>query len=186
MGKAVKLGLLGSLVLWTLLAAPPVHGQTSSQGSTIHTVAWGDTLFSIARQYDTTVDAVGKANSLADPTRIYAGQRLIIPTANVPTAPSEAGASHTVQAGENLYRIAHCEVAEDNRVVNQFEARNVNLDLGWQIAGQALNLDAVQALEQEGLTRLNDGRLAHQDYRHFCGELFGHDDFVQVHMQRSV
>jgi LysM repeat protein len=104
--KALKLGLLGSLVLWTVLAAQPVLGQTSGQGSAIHTVTWGDTMFSIARQYGTTVDAIASANGLADPTRIYVGQRLIIPQAHVPTAPAGAGASHTVQAGENLYRIA--------------------------------------------------------------------------------
>jgi LysM repeat protein len=89
-----------------LLAPGPVQGQTGRQGSAIHTVAWGDTLFSIARQYGTTVEALTQANGLTDPTQIYAGQRLIIPTAHVPTAPAEAGASHTVQAGENLYRIA--------------------------------------------------------------------------------
>jgi LysM repeat protein len=106
MGKPLKLGLLGSLALWMVLMAVPVYGQTAGQGSVIHTVAWGDTLFSIARQYGTTVDALSRANDLSDPTHIYAGQRLIIPTANVPSAPAEAGASHTVQAGENLYRIA--------------------------------------------------------------------------------
>jgi LysM repeat protein len=63
-------------------------------------------LFSIARHYGTTVDAVCKANGLADPARIYIGQRLVIPTSNMPSAPAEAGASHTVQAGENLFRIA--------------------------------------------------------------------------------
>jgi LysM repeat protein len=89
-----------------LLATLPARGQIAGQSSVIHTVAWGDTLFSIARQYGTTVEAVCRANGLADPTRIYAGQRLVIPTANVPTAPAEAGASHTVQAGENLYRIS--------------------------------------------------------------------------------
>jgi LysM repeat protein len=106
MSKTLKLALLGLLVLLTLLTAAPVRGQTAGQGSAIHTVAWGDTLFSIAGRYGTTVDAVSRANSLTDPTRIYAGQRLIIPMANVPTAPAEAGATHTVQAGENLYRIA--------------------------------------------------------------------------------
>jgi LysM repeat protein len=106
MRKALRLGLLGSLVLWSLLATVPAHGQTSAQGSAVHTVAWGDTLFSIARQYGTTVDAISSANGLADPTHIYAGQRLIIPTAHVPAAPAGAGASHAVQAGENLFRIA--------------------------------------------------------------------------------
>ncbi|MGD9029982.1 MAG: LysM peptidoglycan-binding domain-containing protein [Anaerolineae bacterium] len=106
MGKVTKLALLGLLVLWTLLAPTPAQGQTSGQSSAIHTVAWGDTLFSIARRYGTTVDAVSQANGLADPTRIYVGQRLIIPKAAVPSAPASAGASHRVQAGENLFRIA--------------------------------------------------------------------------------
>jgi LysM repeat protein len=104
MGRLLKLGLGGSLAL--MLVALPARAQTSSQSSAIHTVAWGDTLFSIAQKYGSTVDAVSKANGLADPTRIYAGQRLVIPSATVPIAPAAAEASHTVQPGENLYRIA--------------------------------------------------------------------------------
>jgi LysM repeat protein len=70
----------------------------------IHVVGWGETLFSIARQYGASVEAIGAANDITDPTRIYAGQRLVIPTAQVPTVP--AGATHVVAPGENLYRIA--------------------------------------------------------------------------------
>ncbi len=77
-----------------------------NEGNVIHIVEWGETLFSIARRYGTSVDGICAANSIADPTRIYAGQRLMIPTSNAPAAPAAAGATHVVQAGENLYRIA--------------------------------------------------------------------------------
>jgi len=98
--------LLTVLMIAALLVAPCTQAQSGNQGNVTHTVAWGDTLFSLAQRYGTTVDAICRANKLADPTHIYAGQRLIIPTAYVPAVPVEAGATHTVQAGENLYRIA--------------------------------------------------------------------------------
>ncbi len=89
-----------------LLMAPAVHAQTSGQNSITHTVGWGETLFSLAQQHGTTVEAICRVNDLTDPASIYAGQRLAIPTTHAPTAPPEVEAVHTVQPGENLYRIA--------------------------------------------------------------------------------
>ena len=88
--------------------AERTSGNTSpllNEGNVIHVVEWGETLFSIARRYGTSVDAICAANGIADPTHIYAGQRLIVPSSNVPAAPAAAGATHVVQTGENLYRI---------------------------------------------------------------------------------
>jgi tetratricopeptide (TPR) repeat protein len=46
---------------------------------TIHVVRRGDTLYSIARQYGTTVEAIMAANGLTN-YNIYVGQQLLIPT----------------------------------------------------------------------------------------------------------
>lgn len=46
-----------------------------------HIVQRGETLFSIAQRYGSTVDAFAHTNGLSDPTRIYVGQRLRIPFA---------------------------------------------------------------------------------------------------------
>jgi LysM repeat protein len=102
----VKLTLLVVLSAGMLLTTSPARASKLGEGSVIHVVAWGETLFSIARRYGTSVEAISAANGIVDPTHIYAGQQLTIPTANAPTAPAEAGATHVVQAGENLYRIA--------------------------------------------------------------------------------
>jgi len=51
-------------------------GETAPR---VHLVQPGDTLFSIARLYGTTAEAVAEANGLANPNRISVGQRLIIP-----------------------------------------------------------------------------------------------------------
>jgi len=45
----------------------------------IHIVSWRETLTHIAQKYGTTVSAIAAANSLANPSLIYPGQRLIIP-----------------------------------------------------------------------------------------------------------
>ncbi|WP_135257678.1 LysM peptidoglycan-binding domain-containing M23 family metallopeptidase [Thermus caldilimi] len=55
--------------LLALLLALPALAQT-------HTVAPGETLFSIARRYGTTVEALARLNGLQDPNRIRVGQVL--------------------------------------------------------------------------------------------------------------
>jgi LysM repeat protein len=105
-GRVIRLGLVGVLVVSVLAAAAPVRAARLAQGGVVHVVQWGETLFRIARQYGTSVEAVSAANGIADPTHIYAGQRLVIPSAAVSTAPAVAGATHVVGTGENLFRIA--------------------------------------------------------------------------------
>ena len=46
---------------------------------TIHTVRSGDTVFRIANRYGVPMQALAKANGLADPDRIIVGQSLVIP-----------------------------------------------------------------------------------------------------------
>jgi LysM repeat protein len=47
---------------------------------TTYTVQHGDTLYSIAHRYGTTVSAIMAANGLTNPDHIYAGPTLRIPT----------------------------------------------------------------------------------------------------------
>jgi N-acetylmuramoyl-L-alanine amidase len=89
-------------------AAPATAART-------HVVRSGEHLTGIARHYGLTVAAIASANGLADPSRIFAGQRLTIPgwspaprTASAPTAPTPATAArtHVVRSGEHLTGIA--------------------------------------------------------------------------------
>src|SRR5690606_12367548 len=50
----------------------------------IHVVQRGETLFRIATAYGVTVNELAQANSIGDPTLIYAGQRLLIPGYEAP------------------------------------------------------------------------------------------------------
>ena len=67
---------------------PVTPNPTTTPSGGVHVVQAGNTLFSIARQYGTTVSAIQAANGLAGST-IYVGQRLTIPGAgSVPVNPA--------------------------------------------------------------------------------------------------
>ena len=116
-----RLFFLISLIL--LLTWPvPAMAQSGGPGQPlVHIVQRGETLFSIARRYGTTVDAITHANGIPDPRRIYVGQRLTIPGAPVL---ADAWSTHVVRAGESLeavaaqYGLPWRTVALANRLLN--------------------------------------------------------------------
>lgn len=86
-------------------AAPPIGGgcpqacpQTCPQGPIPHamgvlngatyTVAAGDTLYSVARRFCTTVDALTRSNGIANPWRIWVGQCLTVPVNGIGPNPT--------------------------------------------------------------------------------------------------
>jgi LysM repeat protein len=78
-----------------------------------HTVQRGDTVYSIARRYGSSVEAITQANNLVNPSQIYAGQKLTIPVSggggtSGGTTPPSTGCriKHTVKAGEWVWQIA--------------------------------------------------------------------------------
>jgi LysM repeat protein len=105
-------------------SATPAPAPTASagQGGQTYRVQRGDTLYTIALRFGTTVSALQAANALVG-SRILAGQILTVPNqapaptpaAPVPAQPTPAptattqagttGRTHIVQRGENLFRI---------------------------------------------------------------------------------
>jgi len=59
-------------------AAAPSRAATATS-TRIHVVNRGSTLWHIARYYGVSVPAIVAANGIANPSRIFAGQRLVIP-----------------------------------------------------------------------------------------------------------
>ena len=90
----------------------PGGGGSAGGGSTggVHVVQRGETLYSIARRYGTSVNALVQANGLRNANYIYAGQRLTIPGSGGSSrgggAPPSGGTVHVVQRGETLAGIA--------------------------------------------------------------------------------
>ena len=78
-------------------AAPPNAAPET------YIVQAGDTLFSIAMRYNTTVAAIKQLNKLTSDT-ILVGQKLLIPAEA--TSPTVKATSYIVQPGDSLYSIA--------------------------------------------------------------------------------
>jgi LysM repeat protein len=97
---------LGLLAL--LAALGPLANIASAAGT--YKVEPGDSLFSIAIRYGTTVDAIMTANGLTSRSIIYVGQVLTIPSASAGQASNPSsqpgGGSYVVQPGDTLSGIA--------------------------------------------------------------------------------
>lgn len=112
----VGLSALLVFLFWPTNALADVSTVASSQEQepALHVVQAGETLFRIAQQYDTTVEAIAEANDISDPNRIREGQELIIPAGAQPgtaeTEPDEKKASqlftYTVLPGDTLEAVA--------------------------------------------------------------------------------
>ncbi len=86
--------------------SPVTQGPTLAVLPDTHIVQRGETLFSIAQQYDVTVDALMTANGIADPRRIHSGLELRVhnlETAIPPQATSPATAPAVPSANRDQY-----------------------------------------------------------------------------------
>jgi murein DD-endopeptidase MepM/ murein hydrolase activator NlpD len=107
-----------------MMLAWPAAAAAESGGPhhpAMHVVQRGETIFSIARRYGTTVDAITHANGIADPRQVYVGQQLLIPGE---LGPVETWSAHVVRPGETLaaisarHGVSWRSLALSNRVLN--------------------------------------------------------------------
>lgn len=102
----------GGLAVDQLLKVPyvPKTKTTATSGEVIHTVVAKETLFSISKQYNVSVDEIKSWNNLSD-NNLSTGQKLVIKKkataleSKLPEA-TTLKATHTVAAKETLFSIA--------------------------------------------------------------------------------
>jgi LysM repeat protein len=94
----VLVGLIMPLGSQVALAAP------AQSGSLVHVVQPGENLFRIALRYGTTVSALAAANHIANPNKIYVGQRLVIVHGGGPVYSGKT--IYVVRRGDTLSGIA--------------------------------------------------------------------------------
>ena len=111
-------------------AAVPTLASSAALASAAqtYTVRRGDTLSEIAARFGTTVNELVRLNNIADPDRIYEGDRLII------RAGTGDGNTYTVQRGDTLSEIA----ARFGTTVNELVRLNNIADRDLIYPGQVL------------------------------------------------
>ncbi len=150
MSRKVIIALVILLLVGVL--AMPVWAQSGGPPpqTTVHIVQRGETMFSIARRYGLTADAITHANGIPDPRQIYAGQRLVIPGGKGDTSVAET-MPYVVQVGDTLASIARCyHITWQTLVqVNDLLVPNVIY------AGQVIQVPALdRSASEEGAARL--------------------------------
>ncbi len=78
---------------------------TCPAGTKPYTVRAGDTFYSLAQRFGTTVEAIMAANPGVDPDRLMIGQVICIPTP-LPGVCPPGTRSYTLQAGDTFYSLA--------------------------------------------------------------------------------
>lgn len=115
----------------------PAAAQEAPPGVTIHVVQRGENLFRIALRYGLTAEELAQLNAIADPGNIQVGQRLLVPSGDVPL-PTSQPLMHVVQPGETLRSIAELY----GMTVDDVAARNQIADVNTVFVGQVLNIAA--------------------------------------------
>lgn len=107
-----------------LVPAGEVIQDTITSDAT-YTVSAGDTLYSIAREYNTTIDEIKILNNLST-NILYVGQKLKVPMTTITT-------TYIVEKGDTLYSIAD----KFNTTVDKIKSLN-NLNSNFLKIGQEL------------------------------------------------
>lgn len=130
----------------TTQEAPADTNTNTNTELATYTIRPGDTLFSIARRFNTTTTALATENGIVNPRLIFYGQVLRIPgTATTPNDPAQpeppvqpTGDTYIVRAGDTLYRIA----IRNGTTVATLVALNNLSNPNRIFVGQTINLPA--------------------------------------------
>ncbi|MCB1480320.1 MAG: LysM peptidoglycan-binding domain-containing protein [Rhodobiaceae bacterium] len=142
---------------------PPAAAAPTSSGGT-HTVATGETLYSISRRYGVTVEALSAQNGISSPSQLRVGQRLSIPGAGstaavISTKPQQVAVR--TQSPEPVQQYAaqpepEPQVVADDKPINTASIpapQAINEGFRWPARGRVISAfgEANQGSTNEGI-----------------------------------
>lgn len=111
-------------------------------GGTVYVIRSGDTFFSLAQRFGTTVEAIMTANPGVNPNALQVGQEICIPVAPpAPTCPPGAF-SYTIRAGDTLFSLAR----RYNTTVSAIIRLNPGIDPNNLRVGQIICIPRVEPI----------------------------------------
>ena len=121
----------GTIQIGQVLKIPNVSG-TNPGGMFIYTVEKGDSLYNIARRYNTTVNEIMKLNNLTN-INLYVGQKLRIPESGESVSSLPSYINYTVEKGDSLYSISRKYNLPVETIVKDNNLNSNNLSIGQNL-----------------------------------------------------
>lgn len=146
--------------------SPTPSGATATptptaQTATTYEVQAGDTLFSIARRFGTTGEAIAGANDLADPSQIEVGQVLLIPGSSSPTSTPASGSAQVVRKADTSSQTvfltfdAGSDAGFTGQILDTLKANGIVAAFGVTGRWAEQNPDLLRRIAEEGHTLIN-------------------------------
>ena len=160
------------------LAVVSIASADGGSNNSYHRVRYGDTLYSIGRQYGVSAYRIADANGLRNPNHIYAGQVLYIPSGGFDDCFNRGcrdhdrdrnrdGTRHRVRYGETLYSIGRLYDVHPDHIADVNNLHNPN----YIYAGQRLRIPSGSSYPWGGCGQSWSGC---DNYR--SGDRYGHGD----------
>ncbi len=120
-----------TIYIGQVLKIPETSG-TNPNSMFMYTVKRGDSLYNIARRYNTTVDEIKKLNYLTS-NLLSIGQVLRIPETYTEEEKLPSYTNYTVKKGDSLYSIAKKYGITVNEIMQDNGLKNYNLSIGQNL-----------------------------------------------------
>ena len=139
-----KLNNLNSTILQfgQVLEIPSDTG-TNPPAVFTYTVKQGDSLYNIARRYETTVDQIIKLNNLST-INLSIGQKLLVPETAESVTSLPSFINYTVKSGDSLYSIARKYNTTVNDILKDNNLNTTTLKIGQNLKIRTTGTEAVE------------------------------------------
>ncbi|HZJ98870.1 MAG TPA: LysM peptidoglycan-binding domain-containing protein [Tissierellaceae bacterium] len=108
--------------------------RSCPRGSFSYTIKAGDTLYQLARTYNTSVEAILAINPGINPNNLQIGQRICIPDGSAPPRCPAGSFAYTIRQGDTLWQLARTY----NTTVEAIMALNPGIDPNNLQIGQVI------------------------------------------------
>jgi lipoprotein NlpD len=130
------------------VSAPEVSRDRSSSDTTsslkgTHSVAKGETLYAVSRQYGVSVEELARANALSPPYILSEGQKLTLSNNRLSKRSMDVKemsmASQSVQIAENNHKSTENHLKETQQIHRLQKARRFNIEWSWPNNGSVIS-----------------------------------------------